>query len=807
MNILLNSSGELSRDVLTASYEKPITVYKGNDGSAYLNKDEALSTFQNYQKIYNIEGDIRYNEYEARELYENSIKKKLEDNANSKTTCYIQGAICETEQEIKNWLRSSVKNGFEYQGQYFSDYNFSDFKTVMNNIDQYTVDKYVKEVVDPDKSSYWISHDKGDSNDGFFIGPKYVETAQQLPSVPKFNEVSSFTPSLFFIGAAMQPFSQLSSYLYEKQNKQYGWEQKDFKIFLDFLSNNNILSKNTNDNFKELVKTLKIPNQILADSTTGLNDISVPSFNDFHKLLVAMKRILTFVKVYASSVENTATILEKSFKEMIVEVLNNNKETMSVLLDYTNQDDNKGANVLLNNEISFDDVYNMFLNQAAFYEENNERRAILNIVENIQSAVDNIMNVIGAGASIAGGFKDLYGSNNSSDKAIQEGRKKLNGELKDSVNSNMDVVLDKLHIKPDTFKAPSSYAGVIPIANIITGVWELSKTLSFISLKTMEFKIDQNNSLYYVVPTFKIPILNIELTSAQPNSVVTKLTESPLNYMLPSDGSVKDKKLYEFNDHYYLSKENAKEDLIEQIYLHPERYVPNKKLLINIMAKDIPYILPSEISEANICGTTTDDQNCINQTDYDSKLSEEKNKFVDQMFGLYYEPNKKEFFLDGFGNYFETRQEALTSLAENVAKSNFDVSYSYKTRTGKEIITETKEEIIDFINKNEVIDQKQIINSDLIISSSYDSLSEHMGINFDVYEMNYYGDLKYFMSYEQAWNYLMNHINYQVLNFDATSNTFGFGKHEFFSENDFVAWVNANLEPVKASEVKGKVVN
>ncbi|WP_338964216.1 MULTISPECIES: hypothetical protein [unclassified Spiroplasma] len=211
----INSSGELSRDVLSASYEKPTMVYRGNDSSAYLTKTEALETFYNYQKVYNIEGQIRYNEYEARELYENLIKKKLEGSLTSKTTCYLQGAICQTEQEIKNWLRNGIKNGFEYRGQYFSNYNFSEFLTVMNNIDEYTVNKYVKEVVNPDKNFYWISQDRGnDLLNSYFIGPKYVETTEKLPGSLNFKEVSSFTPSIFFAPLAFRTIDSINTILF-----------------------------------------------------------------------------------------------------------------------------------------------------------------------------------------------------------------------------------------------------------------------------------------------------------------------------------------------------------------------------------------------------------------------------------------------------------------------------------------------------------------------------------------------------------------------------------------------------------------
>lgn len=420
-----------------------------------------------------------------------------------------------------------------------------------------------------------------------------------------------------------------------------------------------------------------------------------------------------------------------------------------------------------------------------------------NIAQKIQSSIDNVMSVVDGANKIADGYQSLYKNSNTSDNQIQAGRNQLSHNLKGAIGSSTGKILSKLKL----------VGKALPIASIFSVIWELSKTFSFISLKTMEYKIDHNNSIYYVTPTFKLPIFDIELTSSQPKTMVTPLATSTLNYMLPDGKDTKGQKLYEFNDHYYLSKDNAKADLIRQIYLHPERYVTNKKLMISIMAKDVPYWLPETISNANICGTTADNNDCINQVDYDSTLSVEKDKFINQIFTSYFEPNQKSFYLDGFGNYFLSKDEALASLAENVALANFDVSYRYQTRVGKEFFANSKEEIMNFINNNEIIDNKEVINSNLITTSHYDTLSDYLGIKFDIYALDYYGDQKYFMSEQQAWNYLWNHLNYQTLNFDATMNSFQFGEYTFFNKNDFMAWINANIISVQGRKDDRKVVN
>ncbi|WP_239643281.1 hypothetical protein [Spiroplasma melliferum] len=87
------------------------------------------------------------------------------------------------------------------------------------------------------------------------------------------------------------------------------------------------------------------------------------------------------------------------------------------------------------------------------------------------------------------------------------------------------------------------------------------------------------------------------------------------------------------------------------------------------------------------------------------------------------------------------------------------------------------------------------------------TLSDYLGVDFNVYMIDYYGDQKYFMSEEQTWNYLWTHINYQTLNFDSTMQSFKFGTQTFFSKNDFITWVNAKIISVKGKKDDRKVVD
>lgn len=194
-----------------------------------------------------------------------------------------------------------------------------------------------------------------------------------------------------------------------------------------------------------------------------------------------------------------------------------------------------------------------------------------------------------------------------------------------------------------------------------------------------------------------------------PSSKITPLTQSGLNYMLPVNKQDEKQKIYEFNGHYYLNRENAKEDLIKAIYQRPEKYGQNKKLYVSIMSKDDVWKLPTEIAEATICGSTSEDKGCISSKQYSEELTAEKDKFVNHVFDQVYKGKEKIFYLDGFNNkgetnYFETKQEAIASLEEKLAQVKFNPKYRYVTNAGKKMTFDSKKATLDYIHNNEVVE-------------------------------------------------------------------------------------------------------
>ncbi|WP_283272072.1 hypothetical protein [Spiroplasma sp. SV19] len=86
-NYLIDSGNQLSNQVLTSNVDQLTSVYKGKDGNAYLSKNEAIQTYTDFQKVYqlgnsnNNDTSIEFqNKYEAIQYLENIVTKNLENN-------------------------------------------------------------------------------------------------------------------------------------------------------------------------------------------------------------------------------------------------------------------------------------------------------------------------------------------------------------------------------------------------------------------------------------------------------------------------------------------------------------------------------------------------------------------------------------------------------------------------------------------------------------------------------------------------------------------------------------------------------
>ncbi|AUB31616.1 hypothetical protein [Spiroplasma floricola] len=781
-------------------------VYKGLNGSAFLSEKDAKETFQNnYSLNYKVDGQVFDNTYSAREYYLNVKLKQLEDNA-IKTICYEQGAMCQTKEQITSWLRDNTVKGFEYQGKDFSNLNYSEFLLAMNDLDDQIIDKNIKPVLNADRSSYWVTQNTKSSS-GYFVGPKYFESNEAVNSVAKFQPIKSYDVNAFALPIAGWAFAGITSLVLDslvKEPVQSNYEMIKFlettfnKLNLDIK-----LLKNFEDKFyKSLSKNLQ------QDLSYGLDDIKDSELNDFYRLLISFKRFLDITKIYDLDIKTDE--LELTLKQIVVEILNSQKEFMNNMLDINN--DKNGANILLDSSISFDDIYSLFLNTNAFFNDGGTKKILWDIAENILRRMDKVMEIIGSIADNIGKVTDNIGkvtdnigkmktTTNKNEKEFTTNVEKNNQLVTETLIDNSDLLIKELGLNLDfTTNYIGPAALLLAIPEMISAVWNLGQMLSFISLKTYEAKLDSNQSLYYFEPTFKIPLLDISFAQRVQDQNIHVLNQSPLSYFSPKQDGKELNELYEFNGKYYKDKKIAIDDLKYEIYKKPENFLKTKELFTSVLSKDNNHILNIN----KICSTDEEQKNrkdsCISAYEYEKEVSKQSEEYIQRLFKQYYENTGKEYYLDGFGGAYDNKDIAIQQLKNKVDYlDNYQKVYSYKIYNNK-IVKDTEQEIKDYIKANQYIESKTIINTDLIQTKSYDLLKENNGYDFDIYEMSYYGQIKYFRSHLEAMNYLDKKVNYEVYSYNREEKTYDYKGVEFINNQQFIQWVNSQIEVVSQKD-------
>ncbi|QHX36397.1 hypothetical protein [Spiroplasma sp. BIUS-1] len=793
---LINTSGELSSLVKTNNKEKIKNVYKGFNGSAFLSKQEAASTYlNNYSLNYKIDGQLFDNVYSAREYYLNVKLKQLEESE-LKTICYEQGGMCQTKEQITSWLRDNTVKGFEYKGKDFSNLNYEEFLLSMNDLDREIIDKNIEPVLNGDRSSYWVTQ-KTKTNLGYFVGPKYFESNQSINSLAKFQSIKSYDLNLFMLPLAGWVFAGITNYALISSIEEPSMTDYDMisylkKIFEKLNLNENLL-KDFKDEFYDLLS-----NNLAEDLSYGLSDIKDSELSDFYRLLISFKRFLDLSKIY-DILELNSIELEHVLKEIIVEILNSQKDFMNNMLDI--QENGSGADILLDPSISFDDIYSLFLNTSAFFNDGGSKKILRDISEKILKGIDNVVDVIG---SISGNISKVKNninvmqkSSNKTDEHFSSVSQENHRIVSETLVQHNDEVIEALGLNLEELKAKAS---PLVIGQLISSVWNIGKMFSFISLKTYEAKLDSNQSLYYFEPTFKVPLLNISFGKKVQDQNIYTLNESPLSYFSPKKDGKELKELYEFNGKFYKDKNLAIEDLKYEIYKKPEKFLKTKELFTSVLSKDNSYIL----NLPKICGTKEeqekDNEKCISSYEYEQELAKEKEQYVQRLFKQYYEDSGKEYYLDGFGGAYDNKEMAIQQLKNKVDHwSNYQEVYTYSMYNNK-IVKNTKEEIQEYIKANQYIESKKIIDTDLIQTSHYESLKENNGYDFEIYEMNFYGQVKYFRSHLEAMNYLDKKVNYEVYSYNREEKTYTYKGIEFINEKQLEQWVDKQIEIITEEE-------
>ncbi|PPE06498.1 hypothetical protein [Mesoplasma corruscae] len=374
----------------------------------------------------------------------------------------------------------------------FSDYNVSEFDNIYNSdIKNEIEDKYLQIVYDADKSAYWFNQ-VPDKLNGFFMGPKYVETSEKFKnqniSSNKFQEVSSYSPTLVSSFVALSQFSNSISLAFQTQKitqdkvfSNWTFDDRDkynfsgLKGFLINLITNDkelkeILQKDSlleivelidlekNKKYFDLTGTFidifyaKEQNSTLANifekSTSQLEEIGNNStsnqndggFGDLEKFLVAVKRILNSSKIYISDSEVIKNI-ENGLKKLVIKILSANEQVLNVFV----ASDKNNVNQIYNregidwlNQFQLIGIINLFLNPEEFYVSNSHKAEFLKKIEDISKTVEHIVYVIvDPTIFLAKGAFEIYSNKN------QIENKKL---LEDVVNDNQLFIKKKYNI-------------------------------------------------------------------------------------------------------------------------------------------------------------------------------------------------------------------------------------------------------------------------------------------------------------------------------------------------------------------------
>ncbi|WP_338983396.1 hypothetical protein [Spiroplasma endosymbiont of Othius punctulatus] len=807
----VNSSGELSPKVLMQDDERATSIYRGNNDLSYMNRLDALNTYKNFKKVYKSHGFVFNSEDEIKSFYVDNLLSQMEDDS-KKVDLYKNGISYQTEYELKKWIEENIKNGFEYQGKEYSDYNYNEYDEFYQLNKDDLFNENVKLVENADKNTYWFDHLPDNSSNGFFMGPKYVESSENfLNGVDGFKKIDSYTPSLVAGISSLFVFGEAASENYLSYNIIQYSEDIEFLGYLGELREKGIVNNDLLQKFNDFFDDNERHNELLSEANKGL-DIEDPEFNDFYKILVICKRIMTKAKLYIYD-ENEINEVEEMLKELIVQILNSNESMMNQLLngDSNYRGENSGANIL--RKLKLTTICDLFLNPQAFYVDNNDKKEVLDSIKNIDATVNKAMDTIMLQIkSKSKKLEDELKKEKQSQDAYEKAREDLFDAANEAASQNPDEFLGAFGIKNEE-NARQSRIAPLAIAKIATMSWEIYKNLSFISVETLEYKIDEDQSIYYMAPTFKIPFLNISLTHANPTVGITKLTDSLIGTPLPNDPETgKTKEVYEVAGKYYMDKDSAEQELKNDIYLHPERYLSSKQLFVSIFEDDEGYVLPEHISKAKIAESSED----VNEEEYKytySRFQElldiETKKYVDLLFDKYFSGTKISSFYDGFGNVYNSQLEARESLVNNATKTGAYKEYEmyrYKTRSSEIIYARSEQELNDFVLKNEVIDSKMVLSTDLISGAIYSEISEYSKNYYEIYELEFYGDKKYFSNLKQVKEFLSNQLGIQTIEFKVDISEHVYKDKTFSSDEQLMQWVLENTKTINSYELGGTEV-
>jgi hypothetical protein len=290
---------------------------------------------------------------------------------------------------------------------------------------------------------------------------------------------------------------------------------------------------------------------------------------------------------------------------------------------------------------------------------------------------------------------------------------------------------------------------------IITTTLTISKAASFVSFKTAEYKIDNENSIYYVTPVYNVPFTSFEIGGGLRVPPITSelVSEAALDFIDPAIiDEKKDSKIYEYNGKYFVKEGDIEEELLDDIFKYPERFLSSSRIFTDVTLNDGGYKISKELQEFNDARELNKNgAKDFSQAQYEYQIEIERENYANYIFKCNFEPNNDLQFTDGFGERFSNRRDALDSLNLKINDETL-LDTKYALRTNHHFVErKTEQELQDYVNENTVIDSKSVRTSSLLNKTTFDELEEiNPDLYYSIFYINYYGELRYFRTEAQV---------------------------------------------------------
>ncbi|WP_338972151.1 hypothetical protein [Spiroplasma endosymbiont of Panorpa germanica] len=807
-DFVVSQSGELSSNVKKLSNDKLQKVYKGRNGFSYIDLDEAVKTFQDYDEVILIENLNKnsnnslefYNESEAIQYLENMKKASLESGEES--DCYLVSGSCQDEGSVKQWLKSSSTYKYRYK-----DYEWSNFAPAnINRIDVTSEDKVYQDNIfdfEGNKDGYWI--DINNTGKGSFSGSQYIETNIGKTTFDEKIQTGWTLKEESKINALLSPIlllSEMSNGL-DSLSRENEPESEKWEFLKDVFNGDEILRTGFIKDVASLtgIDLNESEGSLYIKTFEDQMETKAKNMDSRTKTLVFFRKLsnLSLMKNNLDGDGKNGKMQEFDdlCKNTLKNVITTEDERLNGVYDELFENNNP--------KIFIGDVIDLFLNPASFqYKKDDTRLAFANVIKKANEIGDAIMNPMKELDGIVDKYFDKNGKSNGKVITVEdqktivhqqnlvienkfENSKKIklaDGKFysKEEVKLENNKRYEDITITNDrkivTIKeeASSSLLGDLTSKlNTVQQIWEMGNKLSPFKYKTMALDFGDGQELLYTY--LSIGILGWEFN---PQDIAGFLTTSQLYKGVGSQ----DDEGYRVRGSFFNNQIDAINYLKTLMIRDPNEYTEIQQFNISIMDRN---------------------ENMVINKDDKLSVEEQLDIFIDKIFQKYYANSKQRYFTDGFGNKFDNKMDALSSMRENITNKNFVKKYQWKDKDNIKRNYDTYEEMINVQNnyiKNTYIEEKLVISSDLFGQTNFNKLEAQSGGNHKFYSLIDGARQRYFKTYDDAFQFVLAKNNFE-LNIEQVINYQVIYKGETFkSEEEFMNWV---IENTKVISGKGKV--